>query len=94
MVFQFFYNIPSTMPHDRWVLLTHTLNNDKSAAGRAVLQHYRGSIQPEEVEIHIAKGKKKIRKFKVRDLGEGKVEVTRLDTPPPLPKKLALVGES
>lgn len=91
MPFQFFFNIPSTMPPDRWSMVVHTLNNDKSAAGRAVVQHYRGSEMPYQVEVHVCKNRKKIRKFLVKDLGDGKQEIIRLDVQPPPGKKLRVV---
>jgi hypothetical protein len=94
MPFQFFFNIPASMPADRWTMVVHTLNNDKSAAGRAVIQHFRGSELPFEVEIHVCKNKKKIRKFLVRDLGEGRQEVIRLDAPPPQQRKLKVAEQA
>lgn len=53
------------MTQGKWNWIQYQHNNPKSAAGRAVLSHYRGSERPNEVEIWLRK-KDKIKRFRIR----------------------------
>lgn len=65
MIFNFQYHIPSAMTEGKWNWIQYQHNNPKSAAGRAVLSHYRGSERPGDVEIWVRK-KEKVKRFRVR----------------------------
>ena len=67
-MYNFFYHIPSTMPADRWIILSHLYNVYEHAARKAVLLHFLGSERPESVEIWVRKKKgHKIKKLIVTE---------------------------
>lgn len=52
-MYNFYYHIPSAMVSGKWNLVQNANNNEKWAASRAVVVHFRGSEYPAEVEVWI-----------------------------------------
>lgn len=50
-MYSFYYHIPSAMMEGKWNVVLNANNNEKWAASRAVIVHYRGSEYPSEVEV-------------------------------------------
>lgn len=85
-MFNFYYHIPSAMTEGKWNLVQHTMNNDKHAAARAVVIHYRGSEYPSEVEVWVKRKARtapngappKVKKFMARETGKWIYDITRI----------------
>jgi len=84
-MYSFYYHIPSAMTEGKWNLVTWTQNNDKYAAARSVVVHYRGSEYPSEVEVWIKRKARamgqapsKVKKFKAREVEKWTYAVERI----------------
>lgn len=80
-MYNFYYHIPSAMIDGKWNMVQNANNNEKWAASRAVVVHFRGSEYPQEVEVWIrrnARGKAKIKKFMCREKGTWMYDAQRI----------------
>jgi hypothetical protein len=85
-IFTFFYHIPSAMTEGKWNTVQTTLNNEKSAAQRAIIAHYRGSEYPSQVEIWLKRKMRtapngapsKVKKFLCKEKDKWVYEATRI----------------